>query len=142
MLPLLAFISLQILSPNAIGYNNNRYTVFWNVDEGTQPIIDVTKYDILPMNWTQTGRGCSNPNCKSWNEGVWPTINTKTTPYTIINGGVPQAGNLSLHIEYIKENAPLWIPDPNWNGNAVIDFEEWTTIWEYIDGSIYQNYSI
>ena len=144
MSPIQLILSLQIViqSTLSIGYTNNRYPVFWNVDEGTPPIIDVTKYEILSMNWTQTGRGCSNPNCKTWNQGVWPMINTKTNPYTYINGGVPQAANLSLHIEYIKQNVPLWIPDPNWNGNAVIDFEAWTTIWNYMNNTVYQNYSI
>ncbi len=136
------FLSYQIYSLHAIGYDNNRYPVFWNVDEGSQPVIDVTKFDILPMNWTQTGRGCSTPNCKTWNQGVWPSINTKTTPWRIINGGVPQAGNLSLHIDTIKQTVSAWIPDPDWNGNAVIDFEQWTTVWDYMNESIYQNYSI
>eukprot|EP01084_Bolivina_argentea_P195378 335189_1 len=135
-------LNLVLVHVISIDYDNNRYRVFWNVDEGKTPVIDVTQFDILPMNWTQTGKGCSNPHCVWWNEGIWPTINTSTTPWTPINGGVPQAGNLSIHLNYIEQHLPQWIPNINWNGNAVIDFEEWTSIWNYMSGSVYQNYSI
>eukprot|EP01084_Bolivina_argentea_P251216 421266_1 len=130
---------------NAISYNDNRYAVFWNVAEHAAPYEDVTKYDILPRNWTQCGWDCSTTNCTSWNQGIWPIIEDSGQ---IINGGVPQAGNLSLHLDYIQQHLPLWIPNANWNGNAVIDFEHWTTIWDYntwndnFHGIRYQNYSI
>ena len=41
-----------------------------------------------------------------------------------------------------------WIPDPEWSGNAVLDFEAWTTVWALNTGSgswhsyQYINYSI
>ena len=40
---------------------------------------------------------------------------------------MPQSGNLSLHLDNITKTLPQWIPDPEWNGNAVLDFEAWTT---------------
>jgi hyaluronoglucosaminidase len=43
---------------------------------------------------------------------------------------VPQAGNLSAHIETLKASVARQIPDPEWDGNAVFDFEAWTPIWE------------
>ena len=42
----------------------------------------------------------------------------------------------------------LTVPDINWKGNAVLDFESWTTVWDLNIGEgtwhskIYQNYSI
>lgn len=96
------------------------YPVYWNVGaEGgphSQP-VDVTAYGLLPLNWTQTGGGCVLAGCKPWSQGAFPTINPTTG--ATFNGGVPQAGNLSLHLARIREQLPLWIPDPDWGGNAV-----------------------
>ena len=49
------------------------------------------------------------------------------------------------HILYIYI---ITVPDINWKGNAVLDFESWTTVWDLNIGEgtwhskIYQNYSI
>ena len=121
---------------------------YWNVDESQDPLIDVTRFNFRSRNWTQVGNACSQPaaaGCKSWTQGLFPTISSDGT---IINGGVPQNGNLTLHLEAIKTQLPLWIPDKDWFGNAVLDFESWTTVWELNDGTgdwhskRYQNYSI
>ena len=39
----------------------------------------------------------------------------------IANGGVPQAANLSRHLERLREGIAKWIPDPEWAGNAMYD---------------------
>ena len=67
---------------------------------------------------------------------------------TAVNGGVPQAANLPVHLAELEKTVVKWIPDPQWDGNAVLDFEAWTTVWELNTGSgdwhsvRYQNYSI
>ena len=126
--------------------STSSFPLYWNVDENAQPLIDITKYDILPRNYTQVGGSCSNPGCKSWTQGAFPSIKNDGTK---INGGVPQAANLTQHLNLFAKGVTDWIPDPNWNGNAVLDFEEWTTIWEENDnildswhGKRYQNESI
>lgn len=48
---------------------------------------------------------------------------------TLMNGGVPQAGNLSRHLQLLRNGVLRWIPDPDWSGNAVLDFEAWDPIW-------------
>ena len=45
-----------------------------------------------------------------------------------VNGGVPQAANLSAHLAELRRTVPLFIPDPEWDGMAVFDFEKWTSI--------------
>ena len=66
----------------------------------------------------------------------------------IMYGGVPQNSNLSAHLQKLEETVISWIPDPIWSGNAVLDFESWTTVWDLNTGSgdwhskRYQNYSI
>lgn len=125
-----------------------RFPQFWNVDESRDPDVDVTQYAFRARNFTQVGNKCSQPksvNCSSWSQGVWPEIRADGTK---INGGVPQAGNLTLHLDTIKNTVSGWIPDPAWEGNAVLDFESWTTVWELNTGDgdwhsqRYQNESI
>ena len=82
------------------------YPFYWNVGDSFLH-EDVSMYDIMPGSDTQTGNGCSTPGCKSWTQGVWPTINSKGEK---VNGGVPQAANLTLHLETIRQTLPNWIP--------------------------------
>eukprot|EP00755_Sulcionema_specki_P028083 Sspe_Gene.89118::Locus_60968_Transcript_1_1_Confidence_1.000_Length_1860::g.89118::m.89118/K01197/hya; hyaluronoglucosaminidase len=122
-----------------------RYAVFWNVGETKDPPMPVEPFGILPRNYTEVGGGCSTPGCSSWSQGVWPVI---TSDGKVVNGGVPQAGNLTLHLETLRRDVVRWIPDPEWDGNAVFDFESWTTVWDYNSDSgnwhsrRYQDHSI
>ena len=43
----------------------------------------------------------------------------------IVNGGVPQAANLSLHLEELSKSGQANIPDPQWTRLEMFDFEEW-----------------
>eukprot|EP01083_Nonionella_stella_P142552 441303_1 len=128
MCSLLLFICIFISMMSGIELNGNQYPVFWNVNEATTPYINVTQYDILQRNYTQVGDSCSTPNCVEWTQGLFPQILNNGS---IINGGVPQSSNLSLHLDLITKQLTRWIPDPDWNGNAVLDFEAWTTVWDY-----------
>lgn len=103
------------------------YEIYWNVAEKDPPGIDLSAYYIFPANYTQTGAGCSNPGCKPWSQGVFPTISDSGQK---VNGGVPQNANLSQHLESLASGVVQWIPDPDWAGNAVLDFEDWTTVWD------------
>lgn len=122
-----AILAMALLPAAASG---SGFPQFWNVDEVQDPEVDVTLYGFRARNFTQVGDGCSqakSANCSSWRQGLWPEI---TSGGEKINGGVPQAGNLSLHLEVVESTLPGWIPDPDWEGNAVLDFESWTTVWE------------
>tara|TARA_Y200000002_G_C22401095_1_gene545680 strand:+ start:102 stop:704 length:603 start_codon:yes stop_codon:yes gene_type:complete len=103
------------------------FPIFWNVDESVDPKIDVSTFNIMPRNYTQVGNGCSTPHCKSWTQGAFPTIDDNGVKHF---GGVPQAGNITEHLERFRADVESWIPDVNWTGNAVLDFESWTTVWE------------
>ncbi len=46
------------------------------------------------------------------------------------NGGTPHRADLAGHIEKVRQDVKRAIPDPGWNGFAVIDFESWHPIWE------------
>ena len=108
------------------------FPIFWNVGESSEPKVNVEEYGFVSRTQTQVGGGCSNPGCKPWSQGMFPTINTETGE--TVNGGVPQNADLSLHLKKIEETLPDWIPDPKWKGNAVLDFESWTTVWDLNTG--------
>ena len=44
------------------------------------------------------------------------------------NGGVPQEGNLTLHLENFRKHLDEQINDINFNGIGIIDFESWRPI--------------
>lgn len=121
------------------------FSYYWNVGDSTPKTLNPEKFLVFSANYTQTGDGCSTPNCQSWSQGLFPTISDDGTA---VNGGVPQAANLSAHLELLEKTVVQWIPDPDWDGNAVLDFEAWTTVWELNTdsgnwhGRRYQNYSI
>ena len=44
------------------------------------------------------------------------------------NGGVPQAGNLKIHLDKFEHDVDKYIPDKNNSGLAIIDFELWRPV--------------
>eukprot|EP01048_Picozoa_sp_COSAG05_P003451 COSAG05_NODE_158_length_15673_cov_23.898946_11_plen_273_part_01 len=114
------------------------------------PSVNVTaQFGVGNCTAIQCGPACTNPpNCVNWRMGLFPQIQN----FVPINGGVPQAANLSAHLEKLRATVVQWIPDPEWDGLAVFDFEEWTNIWELMvslspagggwHSIVYQNYSI
>ncbi|KAF3689982.1 Hyaluronidase-1 [Channa argus] len=47
-----------------------------------------------------------------------------------INGGVPQNASLDEHLKVASENIRTFIPDRNFQGLAVVDWESWRPVWE------------
>ena len=121
------------------------FSYFWNVGDENPKTLDLTKFIIFSANYTQTGDGCNQPNCQKWSQGLFPTINEDGS---MVNGGVPQRANLTAHIQVLEKTVIKWIPEADWSGHAVLDFEDWTTVWDFNTGSgswhsvRYQNYSI
>ena len=120
------------------------YNIYWNNQGPVFSRLDTSEWLINPWNDTATGDNCLFPGCKAWTQGVWPII---TDNGAIVNGGVPQAGNLTMHLEYLRTHIDGWLPDTQWAGNAVLDFESWSPIWEqnndpaWWHGVRYQNLS-
>lgn len=46
------------------------------------------------------------------------------------HGGIPQRANLRAHLDELTRDIERDIPDPNFNGWAVIDYEAWEPVWE------------
>ena len=87
--------------------------------------LDVSQWLIAPSTLTVTGRGSCLPgaNYSQWQQGVWPYISSAGEA---VAGGVPQAANLSLHLDAVRATLRSWVPEPAaYAGNAVIDMEFW-----------------
>jgi hypothetical protein len=106
--------------------------------------------------WCKDVSTCSNPVGETVIMSMFPAIIGTgppwcTGPTQCINGGVPQRANISAQLKLVRENINIWLPDPHWNGDASMDFEQWSPVWEENVGSdegqsfhsrAYQDYSI
>ncbi|CAH4032249.1 unnamed protein product [Pieris brassicae] len=63
--------------------------------------------------------------------------------YVERNGGVPQEGNIEEHVDAFKDTVSKRIPDPDFNGIAIIDFESWRPVFRQNFGvlSVYKDIS-
>lgn len=140
------------------------FPIFWNVGgcsiydanqrcnaSTRDPLpVDVTTFGILPFNYTQTNIPTLH-NSQNWQpdfRSLMPVVALNGSG-ALINGGVPQNGNLSEFVRQLRVQVPGWIPDEQWSGNAVFDFEAWSTVWELNTGAdagwhgqVYQNLSL
>jgi hypothetical protein len=104
---------------------------------GPNPVVDWSCHDA-PASW------CTAPFKGYCVRGLWPLI---TTTGGTVNGGVPQAANLSAHLVEIRRTLPLGVA-ANYTGIVAIDFEDWSPIWseDTVKDSwhsvTYQNHSI
>ncbi|XP_078696460.1 hyaluronidase-1-like [Branchiostoma floridae x Branchiostoma belcheri] len=76
-----------------------------------------------------------------WNKfGLYPYYDDKNTP---VNGGIPQLANITAHLAKVAEDIEAGIPDPDFRGLGVIDWEKWKPLWHRNWGSqiIYKNAS-
>ncbi|XP_055920408.1 hyaluronidase Tab y 2.0101-like [Eupeodes corollae] len=66
-----------------------------------------------------------------YDPGNFPAIlqNTSSKEFVYRNHGVPQEGNLSAHLELFEKQLAELIPDSNFSGIAIIDFESWRPIY-------------
>jgi hypothetical protein len=93
------------------------YPVFWAVGGPNSTEFDrngsvnVAQYGIKPNNFTICG-GLT---------GGWPDLSGEAYPYRPVNGGVPQAANLSLFLDALHTNIEAKIPDEDWDGLGIFD---------------------
>lgn len=59
--------------------------------------------------------------------GLYPRYSNQEVA---INGGVPQNASLAEHLKAASENIFAFIPEKNFQGLAVIDWESWRPLWE------------
>lgn len=57
--------------------------------------------------------------------GHWPALPGYRGSKQVVNGGIPQKGNLSLHLAAVEASVQRYIPSSDYSGDAVVDFEAW-----------------
>ncbi|XP_076805495.1 hyaluronidase-1-like [Clavelina lepadiformis] len=121
------------------------FLAVWNIDTSAckskyNVEIDLSSFDIV-NNPHETRDGDNMVIFYSSVFGVYPYIDDNGTA---INGGIPQLGNISKHLEKCVEDIQKYIPDEDFKGLAVIDWESWMPLWQWIGwgtGLLYQNAS-
>ncbi len=64
------------------------------------------------------------------NFGRYPYVDVDTG--TEHNGVVPQRTDMTAHLLEVQADVARAIPDPRWDGFAVIDYEAWTPWWAHL----------
>ena len=49
---------------------------------------------------------------------------------SICNNRLPQLGNITAHLENVTADINAAIPNPEFSGLGVLDFEEWFPVWD------------
>jgi hypothetical protein len=125
------------------------YPVFWSVygpgTTGVNPAnnsvfnrggsVDVARFGIETNNWTRCGDLTSG-----WHYSFPELTDGPDGSLTAQFGGVPQASNLSAFLESLHHQVTVSIPDPQWGGLGVLDFEAWRPVWQDTSEK-YRNYS-
>lgn len=114
-------------------YPPHPYSAVWNspTTECFGDSLDLSKFEIMQNRDDATSGGNITmfPNIGQF--PVWGTRNM-----TIVNGGIPQLGNLSLHLEMARQDIISLIPDEDFAGLAVIDFREWKPLYQQNFGEL------
>jgi hypothetical protein len=57
--------------------------------------------------------------------GMWPALPGYIGSKHAVNGGIPQRGNLTLHLAAVAASVKRYMPSSAFAGDAVLDFEAW-----------------
>ncbi|PSN45106.1 hypothetical protein C0J52_05085 [Blattella germanica] len=92
------------------------------------PFTQVSQQYNISQNTGDVFRG--NKMVILYDPGEFPALlRDKNGKYHPRNGGVPQLGNLTLHLIKLRKEVDELVPDKNFNGLGVIDFEAWRPVW-------------
>ncbi|MDX2115130.1 MAG: hypothetical protein SFZ24_05840 [Planctomycetota bacterium] len=66
--------------------------------------------------------------------GEYPRIwaNRDGTHVSPEHGSIPQRTNYTTHLAKVRRDIAAGIPDPNWDGYAILDFEGWEPVWDLL----------
>ena len=143
----MALAALAALVPRAAAanpYGMEPYPVFWAVNGpnasafGAGGSVDIAQYGIKTNNFTV---------CGGMTGAIMPRLSADGAP---IRGGVPQSANFSVSVFLagLSQAIAARIPDPQYDGLAVFDFEAFTPIWSEDTGAggwhskAYRTYSV
>lgn len=116
------------------------FHVYWNVPtfqchQYGLNFSDVRQWGIIE---NEQGHFRGNEIALLYDPGVFPALLTAGGgDYVKRNGGVPQEGDLNLHIQTLESHVEgKLIPDRSFSGLGIIDFEHWRPVFEENFGSL------
>ncbi|XP_052285406.1 hyaluronidase-1-like isoform X1 [Dreissena polymorpha] len=123
------FILSDMCTMLQIDFESKPFVTIWNVPSekclrsfGVD--IDLSAFDIV----VNTGGTFEGDNMVIFYElGLYPYIDDDGN---FVNGGLPQLSDLGSHLLKVKQDVAALIPDANFSGLAVIDWERWRPIFE------------
>ena len=116
-------------------------------DWGAQWGVSLPALGVLPPNLTNVGDDCCCAGCQRGYFDDMPSI--MPTPWRTqrsivphetqscvaegddVTCALPQQVNMTKHLAVVRAGVARWVPDPDWQGNAVLDFEEWSAVWDW-----------
>nr|XP_040236476.2 hyaluronidase Tab y 2.0101-like [Anopheles coluzzii]XP_040236477.2 hyaluronidase Tab y 2.0101-like [Anopheles coluzzii]XP_040236478.2 hyaluronidase Tab y 2.0101-like [Anopheles coluzzii]XP_040236480.2 hyaluronidase Tab y 2.0101-like [Anopheles coluzzii]XP_040236481.2 hyaluronidase Tab y 2.0101-like [Anopheles coluzzii]XP_040236482.2 hyaluronidase Tab y 2.0101-like [Anopheles coluzzii]XP_040236483.2 hyaluronidase Tab y 2.0101-like [Anopheles coluzzii]XP_040236484.2 hyaluronidase Tab y 2.01 len=117
------------------------FEVYWNIptfmcNQFGFEFSSVNRTYSVVQNRNDTFRG--NAVSILYDPGKFPALLEKPSTKTLYkrNGGVPQEGNLTEHLEIFERHLDELIPDRNFSGIGIIDFESWRPIYRQNFGSL------
>lgn len=88
--------------------------------------LDLGTFNIV-QNQNQTFMGGNITIFYAEKLGLYPRYSSQGVA---INGGVPQNASLDEHLRVASQNILSYIPEKNFQGLAVVDWESWRPVWE------------
>ncbi len=130
-------VLLGLLLCVAVSGTIPRWEAYCNYECAWKDCPTPAEYDFVPCKRTVLSESCvdGTKECPDkWSFGAWPTLNQDgSAPQS--NGGVPQRANLTLHLDKISSGLDVWVPQEDFDGNIVLDWEAWTPNWDFCDSS-------
>lgn len=136
------------LEPNIVGppLPHKPFVVAWNVaseqcETKYGVSLDLSDFDVV-YNRNKGWRGDTMVIFYAKQLGYYPRVDDDGDE---VNGGIPQRADLEAHLTKAKEDIISFIPDPNFQGLAVIDWEPWHPLWDRMSWGrfvVYQDLSI
>lgn len=128
------FLTLLDLAQGSRGFidPNKPFITIWNANtqwclERYGVDVDVSVFDVV-ANKGQTFRGSDMTIFYSEQLGTYPYYTSTGEP---IFGGLPQNASLVTHLTHAFQDIKAAIPEPDFSGLAVIDWEEWRPRWAF-----------
>ncbi|XP_065073628.1 hyaluronidase Tab y 2.0101-like [Ochlerotatus camptorhynchus] len=132
-------LAIAVVCLNLTG--SRAFDVYWNI-----PTFMCNKYqmDFSSIGPTYGVQQNGNDSFRGgaisilYDPGKFPALLEKASTRVLYkrNGGVPQEGNLTEHLDIFRKHMDELVADPEFSGVGVIDFESWRPIFRQNFGSL------
>ncbi|NDC37877.1 MAG: hypothetical protein EBZ48_07465 [Proteobacteria bacterium] len=120
--------------------SSNNKQFFWNVqsvapqgpfDLSAAPHIQVGKIALINMSWFGALPNIVDDTLSHRDRINWLQLPSTTRDGRIyVNSGTPLYSDLAAHEAAIRRHISSYVPDPEFDGYIVFDWEEWSPLWD------------